>query len=229
MFEPEYYDALISKFHNKQMNFTIDWFGPKDKNTLLLRHDIDFSITQAIKIATQERNLGVFSTFFFMLTSNMYNLFSRENRQNVLDIKKMGHKISIHFDPTVYNNNLKEFEKEKLAFENAFSTEVDIVSIHRPGPFLQNNNIKLSGVYQTYHDNFFKNMEYISDSGGRDVASLLEKYFNNINRIGLQLLIHPIWWSGESKSSTETLNNWRANQLNFITKEIRSNCKTYGD
>ena len=46
--------------------------------------------------------------------------------------------------------------------------EVDIVSIHRPGPFLDNNNVFLCGIPQTYNDTLKKIYEKISDSGGQD-------------------------------------------------------------
>ena len=85
--------------------------------TLLLRHDVDFSVDFAHKLATVEFNLGIHSTYFFMLTSNMYNLISGAHKELVKDIAKMGHKVSIHFDPTAYDQ-LKKFEDEKKLFES---------------------------------------------------------------------------------------------------------------
>ena len=138
----------------------------------------------------------------------------------------MGHKISIHFDPTAYKK-INNFKKEKIAFENEFLVNVDIISIHRPNSFLNNNNKKIFGTNQTYQDEYFKNMNYLSDSGGRDVLPLLDKYFSDYNRKGLHLLIHPIWWNSVSLTPTETLNKWKNNYFNFITKQISLNCKVY--
>jgi hypothetical protein len=121
---------------------------------------------------------------------------------------------------------------EKSIFENTVKKKVDIVSIHRPGSFLDENNVALSGTPQTYQDIYFKKMKYISDSGGRDVSAQIFEYLKGSREYGLHLLIHPIWWVGKLvkvSSSTRCLNAWRAQYFEFITSEIRNNCKTYDE
>ena len=103
------------------------------------------------------------------------------------------------------------------------------MSIHRPGPFLDENNVLLSGIPQTYQDIYFKKMKYISDSGGRDVFPLIAKYLEDPGEFGLHLLIHPIWWLDKGMSPTKALNSWRTQYLDFITSEIKKNCKRYDD
>ena len=220
------YKELIEILLLNNYSPTINWNKHDSPNTLLLRHDIDFSVEYAYELAKVEESLNIFSTFFFMLSSNMYNIFSKKNRGLIKDIAQMGHKISFHYDPTVYSN-LDSFIVEKETFESLFNVEVNIVSIHRPGPFLDNNNLSLFGVDQTYQNKFFKDMKYMSDSGGRDIFPLLDSFLSNTQRKGLHLLIHPIWWMKESESPTETLNFWKNKNLDFITSEIRLNCKTY--
>ena len=161
-----------------------------------------------------------------MLTSNMYNLISSENQSLVKSIIKMGHKVSVHFDPTAHDK-LEKFENEKRLFESIFDVEVDVVSIHRPGPFLDNNNISLCGIPQTYNDLYFSKMKYLSDSGGRNVMCHIAEYLKSDRSQGVHLLIHPIWWVGSGANPTETLNFWREQNSDFLTSEIRLNCKTY--
>ena len=160
--------------------------------------------------------------------SNMYNLISSENQKLVRSIIKLGHKVSLHFDPTAHDT-LEEFQHEKKLFENIFNVEVDVVSMHRPGPFLDNNNLSLSGIPQTYSDKYFRRMKYISDSGGRDVLPLISDYLSGDRSYGLHLLIHPIWWVTKGENPTETLNCWRRKNSEFIKSEVRRNCKTYED
>jgi len=193
---------------------------------LFIRHDIDFSIEYAYRLALSESRLKICSSYFFMMTSNFYNLLSSHNQKLVKNISSMGHKVSIHFDPTTYKD-LKYFKYEKNVFENIFGEKVDIVSIHRPRFFLKNNNIKLSGISQTYQDVFFKKMKYISDSNGRDVLPQIDKYLQEPREIGLHLLTHPIWWMGIGTNLTETCNAWRTQNSDFITSEIRKNCTNY--
>lgn len=226
MFSLEQYRKLIFKLTQNGLNPTTDWREIASKNTLLIRHDIDFSVDFAHTLALFESEIGICSTYFFMLTSNMYNLISSKNQRLVKNIIKLRHKVSIHFDPTAYQT-LEEFDNEKRLFENIFDVEVNIVSIHRPGPFLENNNISLNGIPQTYSDKYFRKMKYLSDSGGRDVAPLISEYLSGVRSQGLHLLIHPIWWVSKGKSPTETLNFWRENNSDFLRSEVRLNCKTY--
>ena len=228
MFSIQRYKDLIQKLVNSDLKPSTDWNDNLSTKTLLLRHDVDFSVDYAHLLAQVEFKLNVSSTYFFMLSTNMYSLLSAHNQSLVKDIAEMGHKISIHFDPTVYKD-LGSFVNEKYIFENTFKRKVDIVSIHRPGPFLDNNNILLSGTPQTYQDIYYKKMRYISDSAGRDVFPLISKYLEGPRYLGLHLLVHPIWWVGTGNNPTETLNAWRNKKFDFITSQIRNNCKTYKD
>ena len=210
MFSLEQYRKLIFELTQNGLIPTTDWRDLASKNTLLIRHDIDFSVDFAHALALVESELDIRSTYFFMLTSNMYNLISKKNQKLVKSIIKLGHKVSIHFDPTAHKT-LEKFEHEKRLFENIFDVKVDIVSIHRPNKFLSNNNLSLSGIPHTYSDTYFRKMKYLSDSGGRDVAPLIAEYLSGVRSQGLHLLIHPIWWVSSGKNPTETLNFWRKN------------------
>jgi hypothetical protein len=158
----------------------------------------------------------------------MYNLFSLHNQKLVKDIRNMGHKVSIHFDPSVYKS-LNNFKHEKNIFEKTFKSKVDIVSIHRPGLFLDNNDISMFGIPQTYQDIYFKKMKYISDSGGRDIFPMIKDYIKGKRKTGLHLLTHPIWWIEDTSSPKKIIDAWRSKYLDFITSEIKKNCKSYND
>lgn len=177
MFGKEAYVDLLEEFKAKRAEFSTDWSGRLHPDHLLLRHDIDFSVEHAHEIALVERDHDVVATYFFMLTSNTYNLLSRRSASLVKGIRALGHKISLHFDPTAYPS-MEGFRNEKNIFEQMFEVELDIVSIHRPGIFLENNNADLLGCKQTYQDRYFRDMKYISDSGGRDISQPVRDYFS---------------------------------------------------
>ena len=228
MYNAERYIELVEQLLAENLKPITEWNECCSSNSLLLRHDIDFSVEYAHNLALVEKSMGVISTYFFMLSSNLYNVFSQRNQSLIQDIVSMGHRISVHFDPTVYPS-LESFLIEKMAFERLFNVEIEIVSIHRPGPFLDHNNVSLEGISQTYHDRYFRDMKYISDSGGRDVFPFVSQYLKDRQNKGLHLLIHPIWWMKKSHSPTETLNSWKRENTEFLTSEIRFNCKTYLD
>ena len=64
----------------------------------------------------------------------------------------------------------------------------------------------LGGCNHTYQDKYFKKIKYISDSGGKDVTNEVSKLI--LDDEPLQLLIHPLWWTG-------------------YHEEVRFNVKTY--
>lgn len=227
MFDLGRYRALLDQLGRGGMVPQTDWGSELTSETLLLRHDVDFSVDFAHEMGVAEAELGVRSTYFFLVASNMYNLLSRQNQELVASIANLGHKISIHYDPAAHGG-LEGFRIEKELFESIFNVEVDIASVHRPGPFLDDNNASLDGIVQTYNEAFFQKITYISDSGGKDVQLQVSDYLGGRSQ-GLQLLIHPIWWLGRGQSVTDTLNFWQERRAGFIKSEIRVNCKTYED
>ena len=82
MFEIEKYKLLIANLKNKGLVTSTNWHDNITSNTLFLRHDIDVSVEFAHKLAAVEFDMGIKSTYFFMFTSNMYNLISLENQKH---------------------------------------------------------------------------------------------------------------------------------------------------
>lgn len=226
MFGKESYCRIIELFIQHGYSFK-SFASPGNSKTVYLRHDIDFSVRDAYEIALIENELGIVSTYFFMLTSNAYNLMSESSIAFVEKIKNLGHTVSLHFDPVVYQNLDQGFLVEKITFNKIFNVEIDIVSIHRPGNFLVNNNRKLDACLHTYEDKFFKEMIYLSDSGGRDVTEKINEIIISGLEKPLHLLLHPIWWTSKSDSPTQTLNSWLCKSSNFLLEETRRNCKTF--
>lgn len=196
------------------------------KRTLILRHDVDFSIELAARLAREEAALGIPATFFFMLTSNFYNLLSSASRALIGEIKGLGHTVSLHFDPTVHDDMDTGFAAERKLFEEAFGA-IEVVSIHRPGRFLDDHNRALGDVLHTYQDRFFRHIKYVSDSGGRfgHGHPLDSEAFAAGESI--HLLLHPIWWTTAEADASDKLREWKAAHIQFLLEEINANCKTF--
>src|SRR6185436_8375542 len=75
-----------------------------DEPHLILRHDIDFCVNSARNMAMVEAEKGMSSTYFFMLRTPFYNLFTAENSRAVREIISAGHRIGLHFDRIPYPN-----------------------------------------------------------------------------------------------------------------------------
>ena len=78
----------LLKSIKKRFTFKVEWHGIKKKN-ILLRHDIDFSLDSAKLIAKKENELKINSTYFFMLSSNMYNVFSETVKILFMKLKNL--------------------------------------------------------------------------------------------------------------------------------------------
>ena len=226
MFDKDDYIKVIDLLTEHGWTASLDWHSQQAVNNVLIRHDIDFSIEYAYEVAQLERELGITSTYFFMISSNMYNLFSQKNINLVHKIRDLNHKVSLHYDPTVYTSD-NFFAWEKASFEEIFNVEIDIVSIHRPRDFLIENNKLINGIAHTYMDKYFKDMVYISDSGGKEIYQKIQEYVKLPPKKPLQLLTHPIWWQGKSTSPTETLNAWKIENCKFLVDELKANCGSY--
>ncbi len=171
---------------------------------LLLRHDVDFDCKLAYEMSLIEDQLGVVATYFFLVSSQSYNLFSTENAALVRDIAARGHEITIHFDSSVYPNPPEGLLIERSIFELAFGTNIDIVSFHKPTNDVINNN-RIASLEHTYQDKYFSNTKYVSDSQGvfRFGHPFETKEFQQGRPI--HLLIHPIWWVVNGADAVEVL------------------------
>ena len=90
MFNISKYEDLMKKLVSAGLKPTTNWNEKLTSNSLLLRHDIDFSIEFAHQLALVEFQLKIYSTFFFMLTSNMYNLLSVHNQKLIKKYRRYG-------------------------------------------------------------------------------------------------------------------------------------------
>ncbi len=193
---------------------------------LIVRHDVDFCLKRAAKLAKLEADLGLIATYFVLLSSNFYNIFSPDSQQSLREILACGHSIGLHFDPVVHKDLEKGMAKEKQALESTISREVAIVSFHRPHKDWLNSTSRICGIPHTYEPRYFSEIAYVSDSrGGWHHGHPLDQHAVKNGR-ALQLLTHPIWWmhSYESEySPTKILSDFAAEINTDHQKDIVEN------
>ena len=63
----------------------------------ILRHDIDYSLDNALKMAQLENQLGIQTTYYVLLDSSWYNLLSNNESNKLRQILELDHKIGLHF------------------------------------------------------------------------------------------------------------------------------------
>jgi len=192
-----------------------------DQKYCVLRHDVDADLSAASLLASVESDLGVTSTYFLMISSPVYNLFSRFSRRYVHEIIEKGHKIGLHFDAyNCHENDLRnKILLEKEILEKMFAVKINVVSFHQPDRYIIEKQISLKDLKNTYNSNDMKQFKYISDSNmvwrsGRPDEIFKKKPYKNI-----QFLFHPMWWV-YSNNKLNTNQVW-----NEVIRKNYENCQ----
>lgn len=176
-------------------------FIPNYKNLIILRHDIDFSLENALTFAYIENDLNIKSTYFIRLHSKYYNPLELKNYNIIKLIKSLGHEISFHQEPDFAYLNHSDPDKYVLdqiqSFNLLFQTNIKGISTHEParrGIQITPKNIKKFGLeYESYFPCFTKQMKYISDSGARWREGCMSEWIKK-EEPKLYINTHPFWW-----------------------------------
>jgi len=208
MFSYIEYENIISLV---KMNLPIMDFSDITDETekfCVLRHDIEFSIDRALKIAEIEKSLGISSTYTVQLRNNTYNALSQKNIDIIRKINNMGHKIGLHQNPPMMNDEklIKYILKDIETLEHYYGFGVDRYAFHRCGsnPEILKRYVEIPNKINCYDKKFFHYFKgntpkklrvyYIADSNHKwKYGYPIELNFNKVNKI--QLLTHPYSWT----------------------------------
>ncbi|MEI6188702.1 MAG: hypothetical protein WCP46_09505 [Alphaproteobacteria bacterium] len=105
-FNPEGYKKLLqSLVHNYQVvtfDQAVDIKSSELTGVCCLRHDIDYCLNTALKMASVEKDSNIFSSYFFLVDSDYYNVLSERSAAIISEISQMGHEIALHFNIAGY-------------------------------------------------------------------------------------------------------------------------------
>jgi hypothetical protein len=207
-------------------------FESIDGQFCLMRHDIDTSLKCALEMAKIEHSLGVVSTFFFMLRSPAYNLFSRYAFEVLRDIKAMGHEIALHFDaahPAVEENKtVDEVGKELRILSSLVEAPISTVSFHQPSASILKGDLIIPGVVNTYHKEQMAGWYYCSDSNRIWKEHNAYSVFDIGKYKKIQILIHPIWWMCEDEIIEDAWDHAVRDNLYIMQEQFLATEAAYG-
>ena len=130
------YISLLSKLVSRGYVFrTFDASAVIKNFDCILRHDIDFDVGKALRMAKAEAQNSWFSTYFFLIRSKSYNVLDPEIRRMIEEISSLGHVISLHFDTSIYDDFETGLFEELKLFEKIFGVTPTVISLHRPNEF----------------------------------------------------------------------------------------------
>lgn len=176
----------------------------KHDKHLILRHDIDNSFEQAVRVAKLEAELECTATYFLRIHAKGYNLFSLQSLQFIELLEGMGHEVQLHleggFSDCLGGTDIEWADRQRVAFETAVGRQLGGFSSHEParmgGIEFANSMLERwsdSVRYHAYEDRFFPpNMKYLSDSSGRWREGHFAEWVGREPQV--QVLTHPIWW-----------------------------------
>ena len=160
---------------------------------LFLRHDVDLSLSAAVRLAELEAAHDASATYFLMTRSVFYNLASEEGEQTLERLRALGHRVGLH---AVYPH---------VDFDERFDA---VLAWHNPDPEFMNTPVE--GLVNVMATPWFDRDRYRSDSNqhwrsGDPTASLAAGEFE-----WLQLLTHPEIWVYEGATMRESMESMLA-------------------
>lgn len=164
----------------------------------ILRHDIDFSIYDALEMAKVENSLGVKATYFTLLTAPYYNPLADDNVAMLKQIVALDHEVGLHYDASGFEHLDDTQRRSRVAtlastLGDHISQDVRCIAQHKPA----STTIRptFPDFIDAYEPRFFNEIPYISDSRRmfriKDVFDFIKATSK------FQILIHPLWWKAQ--------------------------------
>jgi hypothetical protein len=167
---------------------------------LLLRHDIDYSLDMALRLARVNAELGVAGTFFVLLRGHAYNPLSKASMQRLNEIVSLGQHLGLHVPAGSEAGLASDFKylASQLRLDPVFSW-------HNPTPQLidaHRDREVVDGFTNVYSKRFLDDSRYCSDSNfGKSYDELTTAFKDGHTMV--HLLIHPINWVAGGTSMLE--------------------------
>lgn len=196
---------------------------------ILLRHDVDFSLDYALRMAEIEAKNNLGSTYLILLHSQHYNALSEKNSSIIKKIVDLGHDIGLHYDTRFLGdeNIIDEIKNEVKILENITKTKIISLAQH---------DVTITGKIQAElskdfidarQEDIAKNTTYISDSVQNWRNGCMCTYVNKEKKI--QILTHPIWWCDEHIHRDRILEKFYEEENKKINENISAAKKHYAE
>jgi len=169
---------------------------------IYLRHDVDYSLEMALRLAEVNAELNVQGTFCLLLRSQVYNLLSELALQIVTRIHGSGQHIGLHvpLTPALLAEDGLLDARLKTDFEVA-QGNVPIISPvyswHNPTSEGLERYVQCPrkvGLLNVYSAPFFREIPYYSDANMRYPVEAFMRFVGRDQPAAMQLVFHPLNW-----------------------------------
>jgi hypothetical protein len=226
-FTPASYNAMLRKAQRAGYSILrigdIPHKNPGQKRTLILRHDVDVSTYNALRMAKIEQTLGVSSSYYILLHSIFYNPCAPPCFNHIRWMIDHGFELGLHYDVSFYLCNdidpIEGIKTDVEYLERLFDITIRTVSQHNPTSSKIIKNIN-AHYFDAYNPKLLKHYHYISDSGFKwrdeSLASLIDKEPN------IYALIHPTVWAYDRSSVRRNIDLCAKEMLQDIKGEFNA-------
>lgn len=199
-------------------------------NVILLRHDIDYTLSWCREIALANAELGVGGNFFMQVRSPLYNLSSFEGRDTLNLLDDCGQNICLHVAlPNKHVNKFEVIELISKDMDHLLSLSASAQKVfawHNPSVWSASQPNYIDDVFEGFINAYggfaSKDIEYVSDSNLRYAATkILDLALKNVG--GLQLAMAPIHWASEGNTMRDILASIVVQKLRDMEEEFSTN------
>ncbi len=199
---------------------------------LVLRHDIDFDLEAALRMAEAESQNGWRGHYFVLLRSVFYNPLSNFARHTLIRLVELGHDVGLHFDAALHLGDAAALsaaaEHECRLLEDLTGHPVEVFSLHRPALALLEQDLEVPGRINAYGSRHFRDIGYCSDSRGAWYHDRPLEHAAVAQQRALQLLTHPIWWCHDDLVGAQAkLEGFLARHQAIVDADLATNCSVY--
>ena len=195
---------------------------------ILWRHDCDFSLNRALKLAEIENEHKVKSTFFLNPHCEGYNIYEKSQYDIIKAIINLGHNIGLHFDASFYDVLTEHDLEQKISAEakllnELLSIDIKVFSFHNPTvKGLSWTKPTYGGLINCYASFFHNEVAYCSDSNGYWRHNRLYDFLETTQCDKIQILTHAEWWQKKSMHARDRV-------FRSINDRAKNNLKIYDD
>ena len=203
---------------------------------VLWRHDVDYSMHRAVRIARIEAEHDVRATYFFLLHSELYNLLELEVFKRAREILSLGHSFGVHFDAGFYGGFDSEdqlaakLRHEAQLFEQLFERPVLAFSLHNTdvSKSARFDSDEVAGLHNATGRGIRHQYAYVSDSNGYWRFDRLRDLLESGRHERLHVLTHPEWWQTEAMSPRARIIRCIEGRSRYIEESYDRLLETYG-
>jgi hypothetical protein len=191
----------------------------KTERRIYLRHDVDYSLEMALRLAEVNAELGIRGTFCVLLRSQIYNLLSDRSLSALEQIAALGQNLGLHASvaPTLPDNGAVESSiRADFEFVQYNCSVVSAVcSWHNPTPVVLDRYLAsptIGGLVNAYSDS---NMRHS-----------VEDFMRLVGEGGspcMQLLLHPLNWVAGGQSMRDVFSGTWPYIIREREQDIRTN------